>query len=79
MNASIVHPREVFKRALLQNANSIILLHNHPSGDPKPSKEDVDITNRLIESGDLLGIRVLDHIIIGDENNYISLKQENLI
>ena len=79
LNASIVHPREVFKRALLQNANSIILLHNHPSGDPKPSKEDVDITNRLIESGDLLGIRVLDHIIIGDENNYISLKQENLI
>lgn len=79
LNASIVHPREVFKRALLQNANSIILLHNHPSGDPKPSKEDVDITNRLIESGDLLGIRVLDHIIIGDENNYISFKQENLI
>lgn len=79
LNASIVHPREVFKRALLQNANSIILLHNHPSGDPKPSKEDVDITNRLIESGDLLGIRVLDHIIIGDENNYISLKQENLM
>ena len=79
LNASIVHPREVFKRALLQNANSIILLHNHPSGDPKPSKEDIDVTDRLIESGDLLGIRVLDHIIIGDENNYISLKQENLI
>ena len=79
LNASIVHPREVFKRALLQNANSIILLHNHPSGDPKPSQEDVDITNRLIESGDLLGIRVLDHIIIGDENNCISFKRENLI
>ena len=79
LNASIVHPREVFKRALLQNANSIILLHNHPSGDPTPSKEDINITNRLIESGDLLGIRVLDHIIIGDENNYISLKRENLI
>lgn len=79
LNASIVHPREVFKRALLQNANSIILLHNHPSGDPTPSKEDITITNRLIESGDLLGIRVLDHIIIGDENNYISLKRENLI
>ena len=79
LSVSIVHPREVFKRALLQNANSIILLHNHPSGDPKPSKEDIDVTDRLIESGDLLGIRVLDHIIIGDENNYISLKQENLI
>ena len=79
LNASIVHPREVFKRALLQNANSIILLHNHPSGNPKPSKEDVGITNRLVEAGDLLGIRVLDHNIIGDENNCISFKRENLI
>lgn len=79
LNASVVHPREVFKRALLQNANSIILMHNHPSGDPTPSKEDIAITDRLIESGELLGIKVLDHIIIGDENNYTSLKQENLI
>lgn len=79
LNASIVHPREVFKRALMQNANSIILMHNHPSGDPAPSTEDINITNRLVEAGDMLGIRVLDHIIIGDENNYISLKQENLI
>ena len=79
LSSSIVHPREVFKRALLQNANGIILLHNHPSGNPKPSKEDIDITNRLVEAGDLLGIRVLDHIIIGDENNYISLKIENLM
>ena len=79
LNSSIVHPREVFKRALLQNANSIILLHNHPSGDPTPSEEDIDITNRLIEAGDLLGIRVLDHIIVGDENNYISFKQKFLM
>ena len=79
LNSSIVHPREVFKRALLQNANSIILLHNHPSGDPAPSKDDIDITNRLIEAGDLLGIRVLDHIIIGDENNYISFKEKTLM
>ena len=79
LNVSVVHPREVFKRAILQNANSIILMHNHPSGDPTPSKEDIDMTDRLIEAGELLGIRVLDHIVIGDENNYISLKQENLL
>ena len=79
LNSSIVHPREVFKRALLQNANSIILLHNHPSSDPMPSKEDIDITNRLIEAGNLLGIKVLDHIVIGDENSYISFKQKTLM
>ena len=79
LSASIVHPREVFKRALLQNASGIILLHNHPSGDPTPSEEDLDITNRLIEAGDLLGIRVLDHLVIGDESNYISFKQKRLM
>ena len=79
LNSSIVHPREVFKRALLQNANSIILLHNHPSGDPTPSGEDIDITNRLIEAGDLLGIRVLDHLIVGDQSNYISFKEKTLM
>lgn len=79
LNASIVHPREVFKRAILHNANSIILLHNHPSGDAKPSNEDLNITKRLQEAGDLLGIKILDHIIIGDENNYISFKEKKLI
>ena len=79
LNSSIVHPREVFKRALLQNANSIILLHNHPSSDPTPSKEDIDITNRLIEAGDLLGIRVLDHLVVGDQSNYISFKEKTLM
>lgn len=79
LNASIVHPREVFKRAILQNANSIICMHNHPSGDPMPSQEDVNITNRLIEAGNILGIKVLDHIVIGDEENYISFKQRNLM
>ena len=79
LNASVVHPREVFKRAILQNSNAIILVHNHPSGDPKPSKEDIDITNRLVEAGELLGIKVLDHIIIGDENNYISFKYDGLM
>ncbi len=79
LNASIVHPREVFKRALMQNANCIMLLHNHPSGDPKPSTEDINITNRLKDAGDLLGIKVLDHIIIGDKIRYISFKEKRLI
>lgn len=78
LNASIVHPREVFKTALLNSANSIILVHNHPSGDPTPSNEDINITNRLIDAGALLGIKVLDHIILGD-NRYLSFKEKNLI
>lgn len=79
LNTSIVHPREVFKRALLQNANSIILIHNHPSGDPTPSQEDLKMTKKLIEAGNILGIKILDHVIIGDEENCISLKRENLM
>lgn len=78
LNASIVHPRDVFKSALLNSANSIILTHNHPSGDPTPSNEDISITNRLIDAGNLIGIKVLDHIILGD-NRYISFKEKNLI
>ncbi len=78
LNASIVHPRDVFKVAIKRNANSIILIHNHPSGDPTPSNEDINITNRLIDGGNLIGIKVLDHIIIGD-NRYISFKEKNLI
>lgn len=66
LNQSIVHPREVFKTALLSSAAAIILLHQHPSGDPTPSREDMEITRRLKEAGELLGIRVLDHIIIGE-------------
>ena len=78
LNSSIVHPREVFNMAIKRSANSIILVHNHPSGDPTPSSEDINITNRLIEAGNILGIKVLDHIIIGD-NKYISFKQRNII
>lgn len=78
LNSSIVHPREVFNRAIKRSANSIILVHNHPSGDPTPSSEDINITNRLIEAGGILGIKVLDHIIIGD-NKYISFKERNII
>ena len=65
LTSSLVHPREVFKPAIITNAASIILAHNHPSGDPKPSPEDLTITKRLKEAGELLGIPVLDHIIIG--------------
>jgi len=78
LNSSIVHPREVFKTAILGNASSIIIGHNHPSGDPTPSKEDISITLRLKECGKILGIELLDHIIIGDDNKYISLKEKGL-
>ena len=78
LNSSIVHPREVFKRAVLQNAASIIICHNHPSGDPAPSKDDINITKRLKEAGDLIGIKLLDHLIIGD-NSYTSLKERCFI
>lgn len=65
VNQSMVHPREVFKASILSNASSVICIHNHPSGNLTPSNEDIDITNRLKECGDLLGIRVEDHLIIG--------------
>lgn len=78
INTSLVHPREVFKRALLNNASNIIVAHNHPSGDPNPSKEDIQITERLKEAGNLLGINLLDHIIVG-EDKYISLKEKGVL
>ena len=66
LTASIVHPREVFKPAIIGNAASVLLVHNHPSGDPEPSAEDRALTSRLKQAGDLLGIKILDHIVIGD-------------
>lgn len=75
LNASIVHPREVFKEAFRRSAAAIVCLHNHPSGDPAPSREDIDVTKRLTECGKMLGIDVLDHIIIG-EKKYVSLKEK---
>ncbi len=78
LHSSIVHPREVFKTAVKRSAASIILAHNHPSGDPSPSQEDIDITRRLVEVGRLMGIEVLDHVVIG-ENTYCSLKEKGLI
>ena len=74
LSSAIVHPREVFKAAILNNAASIILVHNHPSGDPEPGREDIETTHWLVNAGNILGINVLDHIIIGD-GKYISLKE----
>lgn len=78
LDSSIVHPREVFKPALILGAASIILCHNHPSGDTTPSKEDLEVTNRLIEAGKIMGIEILDHVIIGDDA-FCSLKARGLM
>ena len=75
LDASIIHPREIFKSAIRNSASRIILVHNHPSGDPEPSEEDLEITNKLIESGELIGIEVLDHIIIGDDKYWSWLEK----
>jgi DNA repair protein RadC len=77
LDTSIVHPREVFKEAVSSSAASLIFVHNHPSGDPEPSKEDVELTKRLAKAGEIIGIDVLDHIIVCDKN-YTSLKANNL-
>lgn len=78
LNASIVHPREVFREALKRSAASIICLHNHPSGDPAPSREDIEVTKRLVECGKMIGIDLLDHLIIG-ENKFVSLKEKGYL
>ena len=79
LSASLVHPREVFKGAVLSNASSIALAHNHPSGHTNPSQEDVDLTNRLVEAGKIMGISIIDHIIIGSSDNYYSFKENALL
>lgn len=78
LNASVVHPREVFRQAINYSAASVILVHNHPSGDPTPSQEDITLTRRLVEAGALLDISVLDHLIIGD-GKYVSMKEKGII
>ncbi|MFY4774722.1 RadC family protein [Metabacillus sp. RGM 3146] len=78
LNASIVHPREVFKEALRRSAASFICMHNHPSGDPAPSREDIEVTKRLSECGKVIGIELLDHLIIGDQK-YVSLKEKGYL
>lgn len=78
LNSSIVHPREVYKYAIKKSAASVLFIHNHPSGNPDPSKNDKNITKRLTEVGEIIGINVVDHIIIGN-NRYFSFKENNLI
>ncbi|MDP7979910.1 RadC family protein [Bacillus sp. WLY-B-L8] len=78
LNASIVHPREVMKPAILSNSASIIVAHNHPSSDPTPSREDIEVTKRLVKAGEVVGIAVLDHLIVGIDR-YVSLKEKGYI
>ncbi|MEC0225569.1 RadC family protein [Paenibacillus alba] len=78
LNASIVHPREVFRAAIKRSSASIVCVHNHPSGDPTPSPEDIQLTHRLVEAGTIIGIEVLDHVIIGDQR-FISLKEQGFM
>ena len=77
LDSSIVHPREVFKEAIAASAASVIFVHNHPSGDPEPSEDDISLTKRLAQAGEIVGIDVLDHIIVGDKK-YLSLKGRGL-
>jgi DNA repair protein RadC len=83
LDSSPVHPREVFSKAVRYSAAAVILAHNHPSGDPMPSKEDIEITRRLIEAARILGIRVVDHLIVGRPTattpGYVSLREKNLV
>lgn len=78
LNCTIIHPREIFCKAVKKSASALIFVHNHPSGNPTPSREDIDITERLIKAGEVLGIKVLDHIIIGD-GTFLSFRNKNLM
>jgi DNA repair protein RadC len=78
LNASLVHPREVFEPAIKCNSAQIIVAHNHPSGDPEPSNEDIEITKRLVKAGELMGIELVDHIVVASKS-FKSFRQENLI
>jgi len=79
LNASIVHPRELFKEAVKVSAASVVVVHNHPSGDPTPSGADIQLTRRLVKAGDVLGIEVLDHVVIGDGALHASLRELGLM
>ena len=78
LSSTVIHPREVFQLAIRKSAAAVIFIHNHPSGDPTPSSQDIETTKRLIEAGKLLGIRVLDHVIIGD-GRYVSMGATGLM
>ncbi|CAM4209262.1 JAB domain-containing protein [Lederbergia lenta] len=79
LNASLVHPREVFKSAILNNAASVIVAHQHPSGDITSSMEDINVTKRLVDAGKLLGIELLDHLVVNSDNSFTSLKERGYI
>lgn len=79
LNASIVHPRELFKEAVRCSAASVVVVHNHPSGDPTPSSADIHLTQRLVRAGDVLGIEVLDHVVIGEGGSHASLREMGLL
>lgn len=79
LNASIVHPRELFKEAVRASAASVVVVHNHPSGDPTPSGADIQLTRRLVKAGDVLGIELLDHVVIGDGGAHASLRELGLM
>ena len=78
LNQAVIEAREVFQHAILNNAASIILFHGHPSGEPDPSKEDIQLSKRLDDAGKLMGIHVIDHIIIGEDGRYVSLKERGV-
>src|SRR5699024_3036680 len=75
INSSIVHPREIFREAIKERSSSMVVAHNHPSGDQRPSQEDLNVTDRLVEAGKVLGIQILDHVIIGKKNRYYSFAE----
>jgi len=77
--SSIVHPTIIFQRAILQNAVAIVMGHNHPSGDTKPSDRDIKITNQIIEAGKILDINMMDHVVIGDRDNFVSMREKEVI
>jgi DNA repair protein RadC len=78
LNASLIHPRELYREAISAASASVIVVHNHPSGDPTPSREDVEVTKRLIEAGKVIGIELLDHVVVGD-GRFVSLKERGLM
>jgi len=79
LTASLVHPREVWRAALHLCAAAVLFVHNHPSGEPAPSQEDIEITRRLKETADVLGIRVLDHVVLGNDRRFFSFSDRGLL
>ena len=79
LTSSLVHPRECFKPAILASAAAVLVSHNHPSGDPEPSVEDVALTRRLASAGSLLGIELLDHLVLGEHGRFVSLKERGVL